>query len=92
MKTKTIIFLIRKVDSLMDELIKFNSKSDEELDKLVTMYNKTFDMLKVIIRCYWMTTNVNQLRKELNDFQLNMYGIIENKMVRKYHTENYWLN
>jgi hypothetical protein len=92
MKTKTIIFLIRKVDSLTDELMKFNNMSDLELEILVTLYNHTFDMLKTVVNCYWLSTNVNQLRQELNSFQLNIYSTIESKMIEKYYSQNYWLN
>ena len=89
MKTKTIIFLIRKVDSLMDELTKFNCKSDSELDTLVTMYKNTVDIMKLVIQNNWLTTDVKQLREELNDFQYKMYVREENKVVRKYYERNY---
>lgn len=89
MKTRTIIFLIKRVDYLMNELIHFNRMSNIELDLLVTMFNKTFDMLRLIIQNNWLTTNVKQLREELNDFQYNMYVREENKVVRKYYERNY---
>ena len=89
MKTKTIIFLIRKVDSLMDELTKFNCKSDSELDTLVTMYKNTVDIMKLVIQNNWLTTDVKQLREELNDFQYKMYVREENNVVRKYYERNY---
>ena len=92
MKTMTIIFLIRRVDYLMTELIKFNSKSDNELDKLVTLYNRTFDVMKLAINNNWMRTDVNQLRQELTDFQYNMYNEQETKLIRKYYERNYWAN
>jgi uncharacterized membrane protein YheB (UPF0754 family) len=63
--------------------------SNIELDLLVTMFNKTFDMLRLIIQNNWLTTNVKQLREELNDFQYNMYVREENKVVRKYYERNY---
>ena len=89
MKTRTIIFLIKRVDYLMNELIHFNRMSNIELDLLVTMFNKTFDMLRLIIQNNWLTTNVKQLREELNDFQYNMYVREENNVVRKYYERNY---
>jgi transcriptional antiterminator len=92
MKTMTIIFLIRRADNLLDELFIVNGKSDMEIDLLVTMYNRVFDMLKLVVSRYWLTTDVKKLKKELNDFQLNLYGTLENKVVRKYYNENYWLN
>lgn len=89
MKTRTIIFLIRKVDYLMSELNLFNSKSNLELEALVTMYTKTFDILKLIIQNNWLTTDVKLLRQELNDFQYNLYDREENKLIRKFFEKHY---
>ena len=95
MKTKTIIFLIRRTDSLMTELMHFNRKTDIELDTLVIMYNHTLDVLKEAIKRYWINCNYNKLQGELNEFQLNIYKTEENKVVRKYYENDYkryWLN
>lgn len=73
----------------MSELNLFNSKSNLELEALVTMYTKTFDILKLIIQNNWLTTDVKLLRQELNDFQYNLYDREENKLIRKFFEKHY---
>ena len=89
MKTRTIIFLIKRVDYLMGELTKFNCKSDIELEALVTMYTKTIEVMKLVIQNNWMTTDVKQLGQELNEFQYNIYHRELYKLIRSYYEKHY---
>ena len=89
MKTKTIIFLIRRVDFLMGELTKFNCKSELELLALVTMYTKTIEVMKLVIQNNWMTTDVKQLGQELNEFQYNMYHREESILIRGFYEKHF---
>lgn len=89
MKTKTIISLIRYIDKLIDKLINHSNLTNSELKSTVKRCNHAFDILDLIMLKHWCNTDRSLLRKELNDYQYNIYNNKEAKIINNKSTYNY---
>jgi hypothetical protein len=81
MHTRIVIFLLKRIDRIMTELMDHAGLPEERFDKLIYDYNYTYGVFDRVVEKHRRDIDHIPLIRELTDFEYHLYTLREVELI-----------
>jgi hypothetical protein len=83
MNTRIVIFLLKRINRIMTELMDYADLPKERFDKLTYDYNYTYGVFDKVVEKRRRDIDHIQLIRELTDFEYHLYTLREVELIKE---------